>query len=264
MNLLSGTYIFYADVYFVQNLLIKLTILFLITLGLGKRIFISLYRIAMIALVSTCMELIGLCVMPNYSLFVLTVHLFEVPGMVVFLVWKKWSLVPKGVISGYFFTMLVNASVEVLWNSFGNSISYFMILVIACGIVILGVAYYFKQNKNNKGVYFIELKYDGKVVEANAFYDSGNCLKDPYTNKGVHIVSEKIIKVFEKNIKHSVLIPYRTLSEEAGLMKVIYIDEIVIYRKNDILKQQKTPIGVAKEEVFRNKSYEMILNEEVF
>lgn len=264
MNLLSGTYVFYGDVYFAQNVLIKLTILFLITLALGKRVSISIVRISCIAFVSTCMEVIGLYVIPSYSFFILMVHLFEVPCMVVFLTRKRWSLVPKGIICGYFFTMIVNGSLEILWNSFGNGESYFLFLLIACGIVILGAFFYLQWSKSNKGIYYVELKHEGEKVECKAFYDSGNCLKDPYSNKGVHIVSEKLITVIKKDVRPSVLIPYHTVGNEMGLMEVVYIDEIVIYGKKDILKQQKIPIGVAKEEVFRNKSYGMILNEEVF
>ena len=261
---LISTYVFYGDVYFIWNFLVKVTTLLFITISFGRMVDISIRKIVFLACLTTITEISVLCVVPNYLFFAIIVNLFEMPLMVYVLFLKKQKFVVKGIIRGYVFTMMLNGVVEILWNWFGAAGSYFFIILMSCVCVLLGGIVYSNSSKGMKGVFTIELKNGNKVIETHGFYDSGNCLKDPYTSKGVHIVSENIMKEFTTSRMNKVLIPYHSLGISTDLIEVVYIDEIVIYGKKDIVRQHKMPIGIAKEEIFINKSYKMILNEEVF
>ena len=127
-----------------------------------------------------------------------------------------------------------------------------------------------------KGIFQVELICLDKKVQVKGFYDSGNRLKDPYTGKGVHIVSEQLIRKFKiqeirtqnmetnpEEIKR-VYIPYQSLGNEAGLLEVYYIDELVIDGEKERIYIHNCPLGVTKDNLFEGKEYEIILNEEVF
>jgi len=61
-----------------------------------------------------------------------------------------------------------------------------------------------------------------------------------------------------------VCVPYQSLGASAGLIDVYYIENIKIYGNPNIVELQKIPIGVTKDDLFSDKLYKMILNEEVF
>lgn len=264
MNILGEAYIFYADIYFVQNFLIKLIVLWLV-MSVSKKFFqVSLYRLVAAAIIGTLFEIIGLLYIGNYMLFLLLAHLIEVPCMVLFLERKNKEQLIKNILWGYFFTMIINAVLEAFYNIFGQNGHYFILLILSCGVVVIGTTYFLHWKKQTKGVYDVELKQGDICVRRKAFYDSGNHLKDPYTQKGVHIISEKLMKELSITEEKKVYIPYHSLGNENGLMDVVYLDEILIYGSKETVKQQKIPVGITKEDMFFDKSYEMILNEEVF
>ena len=262
--ILGNTYVFYGDVYFVWNFLIKITTLILITVSFGKRIELSVKKIIFLAGAASIAEMIALCFVIYYAVFVVVINVFEMPFMVYLLLSQDRRIIGKGIIRGYIFTILINGVLEILWNQFGETGSYFLIIVVACIGVFVGYSIYCKTRNREKGVLAIELKHMGKVVKTYGLYDSGNCLKDPYTGKGVHIVSENLIVELISREMNKVMVPYHALGTSADLIEAVYIDEIVIYGKEEIIRQHKIPIGIAKEEMFLNKSYKMILNEEVF
>lgn len=115
-----------------------------------------------------------------------------------------------------------------------------------------------------KGIFLVELLHREKRVVTYGFYDSGNRLKDPYTGKGVHIISEQLLKRLELNRDNVVLVPYQALGSESGMVEVYYVDELVLEGEKQKKSWKKCPLGVTKENLFKESKYEMILNEEVF
>ena len=264
MNIICDTYIFYGDIYFIQNFLIKLTILFLIVRVSKKEHQISVAKIVFISMIGTLFEIIGLICVKNYTFFLIVVHLLEIPTMLFFLQGKDRNQLVKSIILGYLFTMIINSVLEAFWNLFGKSGHYLILLLLSCLGVIFGTIHYLQWKKYTKGVYSVELVHGETSVVVKAFYDSGNRLQDPYTKNGVHIISEKLLKELSLKEETKVYIPYTSLGNSNGLMEVYYIDFLQIYGPKNTIKQQKIPVGVATEELFLNKSYKMILNEEVF
>ena len=157
--ILGNTYVFYGDVYFVSNFLIKATTLFLITISFGKRIEVSVRKVLSLACTATIAEIVGLCVLPSYVFFVVFVNLFEVPFLVYLLLSKKREIIGKGIIRGYVFTVTINGVLEILWNYFGEAGSYFMTILLSCISVFLGVIMYGSNCKRKKGVFNIVLKH---------------------------------------------------------------------------------------------------------
>ena len=260
-------YIFYADVYFLQNFMIKVAVLYL-SLYCNK-VYVGTYRIrnvakiCLVSIIGTLVEIIGLIFGSSYSIFVLCVNLLEVPLMVRFVMRKERDRMIRVIISGYFFIILINGVLEALWNQFGEGGSYIFYLLFSCGAVIVGVRIWNNYTRMQKGIFQVELLHKGKQVQTQAFYDSGNRLIDPYTKKGVHIVSERLLQRIE-GVDSPVYIPYQSLGNEMGMLEVYYIDELIVEAEKQRKRIQNCPLGVTKDNLFEGKNYEIILSEEVF
>ena len=239
----------------------------------------GIVRICVASVVGTILEIAGLLLGNSYHVFTICVHLFEVPLMVWFVLRKQRRRMMWVIVAGYFFIMLINGVLEVLWNQFGQSGSYVFYLLFSCGVVGVGGRMYRNYTKMQKGIFQVEILHQGKRVLMNGFYDSGNRLKDPYTGKGVHIVSMRVLSELEikQNVKEThtkeltkqhqntpVYVPYQALGNEGGMLEVYYIDELIVEGEKGRVRLQKSPFGVTKDNLFEEKNYEIILNEEVF
>lgn len=267
MCILSETYIFYADVYFIQNFLIKVVVVFL-SLYFNKQQMImrslkGKLKICVAGAFGTVFEMSWLLIAKSHYLWMIFVQLLEVTVMITFIVGKNKTDRLKLIFNSFLFTMFINAIIEIIWNIWGKQSRYFYALILACGIAVIGAKLWKRYEKIQKGVYEVVFIHAGRLLTLQAFYDSGNKLMDPYTKKGVHIVSESVFHKLQVPEDKRVCVPYQSLGMEGGLIDVYYIDEMCIYGKKSNIKQQKCPIGVTKDNLFEGKNYEMILNEEV-
>ena len=119
-------YIFYADVYFIQNFMIKVAVLYLALYCNNKQRVYAMTRkvigkIIFASFVGTFIEIVGLMYCGSYHVFTTCVHLLEVPLMVWFVLGKERRQMMRVVVTGYFFIMLINGVLEVLWNQFGQN-----------------------------------------------------------------------------------------------------------------------------------------------
>lgn len=266
-------YIFYVDIYFIQNFMMKVAVLYL-SLYCNKKIteivrIRTLLKISIASFIGTIIEIVGLIFGGSYTIFVICTHLFEVPFMVHLVLGKEKQGMMQVIISGYFFMMLINSVLEVLWNQFGEHGSYIFYLLFSCGAVNIGVRIWRNYSRMQKGIFQVQLRHQGKQMQTNGFYDSGNRLRDPYTQRGVHIVSEQILFTLittsdKEIIEKPVYIPYQSLGNETGMLEVYYIDELMIEGEKERSIIQNCPVGVTKDNLFEGKNYEIILNEEVF
>ena len=220
-------------------------------------------KIVIVAFVGTIIEILCLLFGNSYELFLLLVHLFEIPLLIGFVLEERNQMF-RIIIHGYFFIMLINAVLEMLWNWFGEYGNYMFCLCISCGLVYIGLQIYLNDNKMKKGIFPIEIFHSGRRICAYGFYDSGNCLLDPYSQKGVHIISEQLWKKIGLDTEIPVLVPYQALVSKEGMIKVYYVEELVIGTEREKKKWSMCPLGVTKENLFKEGQYEIILNEEVF
>lgn len=260
---MGSKYIFYADVYFVQNFVIKAGILWLTIKTMKIPLTKPVIRSVGIAGIGTIIEIAGLFFIPNYQVMILLNHLVLIPGMMLLLYWKKWDACRKGILWGYFFALLMNGIVEFYWILFGSGWLYPLLVLFACVSVIIGTCHIMKRWRMKKGVYPINLHCRHIIWSTKGYYDTGNCLKDPYTGKGVHIISRTLCGRLHLMEEGKVCIPYQSMGNPKGLMDVYYIDGMEIYKDSGWVKLERVPIGVAEESLFAGKCYEMILNEEV-
>lgn len=226
-------------------------------------------RITLLATLGTVVEILGLLFTGSYSLFILLVNILEIPLMFWGIFGKKRCPFFRLIITGYFFLIVINGVVESLWNWFGEDASFVLLLVFACGMTIITVRIWQNYRRMQKGIFPVELSHEGKRSQICGFYDSGNQLVDPYTGKGVHIISAELAKALGMTERDDVeispvYIPYHALGNNDGIIEVYYVDELIIEGEVQRITRQQCPLGVAKENLFEGKAYKMILNEEVF
>ena len=262
--MLADTYIFYADTYFIQNFVVKLGILMLTIRTLKTQMRKPVVKILGIASVATMLEIIGLFLFPSYRLFLLFVHIIEVPSMMMVLLWKRRELVGKSIILGYFYTIFINGVIELLWNMVGEESVYLLLVLTGNGICVFAITYAFHRWKITKGVYYVEVHFLDIVWPVKGFYDSGNHLKDPYTGKGVHIISEEVASRLKLLQREKVCIPYQSIGNEDGIIDVYYVDEVRIQKQEGVTVQKSVPLGVVDNTIFKGKKFEMIINEDVW
>ena len=275
---LTATYVFYADVYFVQNLLLKVTVLYLALYVNKQNLRVNPIKICMAGIFGTLLEILGLMWSQNFSAFIGLIHLLEIPSLIFFLLaenrdgsgkrilkrgcdWRVWIQVS---ISALFFIIVVNGVIEIVYNRFGEVGHFIELVVLSCLIVAVGSKQFLQYRKIQKGIYPITLIHNGKKVGCLGFYDSGNTLKDPYTGAGVHIISKDIKEKLQISEEKVLLIPYTSLGNENDLMMIYYLDTMIIYGRNQRVGQARVAVGVGDEGLFREKSYELILNEGIW
>ena len=109
----------------------------------------------------------------------------------------------------------------------GLSINFF-VLLIASPIIIYIYTKQMKSLKNNYANYYkvdLYLK-DNICIKLNAFLDTGNKLKDPYTNKPIILINKKDL-ILDINEFKMVLVPFNTVNNN-GLLTCIKVDKIDI------------------------------------
>ena len=262
--MLVDTFIFYADIYFVQNVIVKLGILTLTIRTLKIQMTKPVIKVVAVAIIATLLEITGLFFFPYYGLFVLFMHMILIPSMMAVLLWRQREILGKAIVCGYFYVILLNGVIEVLWNLIGNGWGYPLLVLTGNIICVLIVLYALHRWRISKGIYPVDIHFPDIIWTVQGFYDSGNHLKDPYTGKSVHIISGKLARRLELAPEKKVCIPYQSLGNSDGLIDVYYIDEIKIKKQESVIVQKGVPLAVAEESVFAGKGYEMIINEDVW
>lgn len=150
--------------------------------------------------------------------------------------------------------LLPNAS---LYN---NGIIYFDIDILSLTIisvicyVILNVINQFTKSKTPpKSIYPIKITYNGKQIEGNALYDSGNTLCDCFSGRPVIIAEKEQIKSLIKdnkieNMKHFRIIPFSTIGGN-GTLQAFMADSVGIFIDGKWLFAEKIYIGVTENKI---------------
>lgn len=148
----------------------------------------------------------------------------------------------KNIIYFYLVSMLLGGGIYFLKGQFsysnngfifkdkGLEISYLLVIVISL-IIYFKYMLSFKDLKNNYSNYYKCLIYfHSKVIEVNAFLDTGNKLNDPYSNKSIILITKDKLK--DIKIRSPIYVPYNSLNNE-GLLTCIKADKIVIDGKEN-------------------------------
>ena len=126
----------------------------------------------------------------------------------------------------------------------------------ALGICKLSVGRQYRQSLCD-----VELRHREQKLMLQAFCDTGNLLKDPYTHQPVSIASAQALgNGFLQKDEYIRYIPYRTLGMEHGCMKVLTIDKMYIYLPGKKLEVDRPVIGLSQQDLLEQGKVQLILN----
>ena len=128
------------------------------------------------------------------------------------------------------------------------------------------VIHWLEMKKLSGQEYEILLLLEDRNLMLCGFLDTGNLLRDPMLNQPVHIIQEDLIKdEIAKNKLFIRYIPYHSLGQEKGMIPVVTLKAMYIKGTGEKLKSppiylEKPVFGLAKEKLFQEKKYQVILN----
>lgn len=101
---------------------------------------------------------------------------------------------------------------------------------------------------------------DGAVTaKATGYLDTGNCLQEPASREGVHIVTERIWKLFEDSGGERAMIPYHTIGNPYGVMEGVRIERMEIMQCGGNIKINAPWIARAPYGLSKQGGYEVLL-----
>ncbi|MGN0298098.1 MAG: sigma-E processing peptidase SpoIIGA [Lachnospiraceae bacterium] len=145
-------------------------------------------------------------------------------------------------------------------------------------VILIGIFVVRRINKKQKPIYRVILSYQGKEIETQGLWDTGNRL---VTAGGspvslaerrllCQLVPEEVYQALEEWPNHSTLegvliipILYQCIGTEQGLLPAIRISKMTIFRENGTITVKNPVIGVGNHKFSNHNQYQMILNSEV-
>ena len=111
----------------------------------------------------------------------------------------------------------------------------------------------------------VELHFQGKTFLVKAIIDTGNGLRDPFSNQPVNILDQDIAKrlLGEEKLEKIKFIPYHSIGKKSGILPAVKIDQMCIYREDKCVIREPL-IGISEEKISAEGEYQMILNPNIF
>ena len=167
--------------------------------------------------------------------------------------------------------MKKNENTLSIWELFGKS------LVFLGSLPVLNA--FFRQKKiEETGYYTIELERKGQIQQGIGFLDTGNGLRNVFTNEPVVLAEYDFIKSIlseqeqgqvERVLRWEVgaqeideklvCIPYHLIGKD-GMLFGIYIDHLRIYQENKIKDNEHALVGLYTEKLSAKEEYQVILH----
>lgn len=275
----------YADVVFIENLIINYVILYVTTLI--KHIKISNFKILLSSICGSLYAVISISIGDNIVCkLILSI-------LMVFIIYptKKIKKFLEVLVSFYLISITAGgAAIAILYltNNYtidavnGVSIVNFPILISAIGLIlgiflIMNTINNLKSKISKKDIFYdIEIFIENKKTKIKALLDTGNMLKDPINQKPVIIVTNRSLKnILPKEILEDVnnilggdklgklenfanrikIIPFNSLGNEHGILVGIQSNKIIVDDKviKDVI------IGIYEKEFSRRKKYDALI-----
>ena len=145
----------------------------------------------------------------------------------------------------------------------GSVFAAMVTVVLFAQLAVPLIRYLTGYVKRKNLLYRVMIELDGRSVEMMGLYDTGNSLTDPYNGESVCIVEKKAVdelvqsKSEDKGLR---LIPYMSLGNEHGLMKLITVDNISIEYNDRHICHRRQELALYEGSLSKRGEYSMILN----
>jgi len=152
---------------------------------------------------------------------------------------------------------------------YNNGIVYFDINIftlslisVLCYIIISVLSKFIKLKTPDKSIYTIRIKYNGKISEGCALFDSGNTLCDCFSGKPVVIAEKEFINKILcdseiENLRNFRLIPFSTINGN-GTIPAFMADSVDINIGGKWIKSDNIYIGITDKKIISGGYYALI------
>lgn len=259
-NEVRKIYVFYADVFLIQNFLMDLIAV------TGANYFLRRHRkyryLIGASAASSVAGLFLLLTVRDTVLYAIASHFLLNTGMVLFCFGRcgKKEFLENWTVT-YFVVILLGGTME--WLLENNILSRKSLLLGIAGVfLVYGILLYLMQRRDFRNhILNAQLKKRGYCLPLKAYWDSGNQLRDPYTGQGICILSgEKAKTFFDENNDRFRLVPYCSLGENAGMLWVTDVDELLLFDGKKTTRVAHVAVGIADEGLLENREYDFILH----
>lgn len=144
--------------------------------------------------------------------------------------------------------------------------SLFLVVAIGGYYVALGIWNFISYiQKWNRYRCEVDLYLGEKRCKVLGIIDTGNHLRDPFTDQPVSVLDCRAAKQFlEKEAVEEIrYIPYQSIGKQNGVLMAFRIDKMCVHGDEECWIE-KPLIGVSEEIISQKGTYEMILNPNLF
>lgn len=215
----------YVDLVLLLNFLFDFVLLLSVNYILRRNV--KLYRVFLGGLVGSLTMLLMLWNWDGFGSILFKIFISLLMNVVCF-GYRDIKYFKKNVMYFYLVSMLLGGGIQFLKNQFSYSnrglvfndnglcINYGVVLVIGMFLFFKFIRCFLVLRNNYSYYYKVKIYFNEYLfVEVNAFLDTGNKLKDPYSNKSIILVDEEKIKNIR--IRSPVYVPYSSLNNH-GLL----------------------------------------------
>lgn len=161
----------------------------------------------------------------------------------------------------YLIVVVLGGLMEWLQESSFVPPNFLVQALLASAAVFFAVTWLMQHKTRTGHIFPAEIKKDNRRMDIHAYWDSGNQLRDPYTGSAVNILGFTKAKEFLDTGSDKIrYVPYRSLGEENGLLRVTNIDELIIYKGKTAVRISPAAVGIANEGLLEGKEYDLILH----
>lgn len=219
----------YLDLVFIINFLLDFNILYIVNIVLKRNT-----KVKKIIISSLFGELTLIFLFINISsifLFFIKILLCLFMCLIAFK-YKSIKYTINNISYTYMISTIFGGILYFIKSNALNNYIYISVILILLPLFSKEIIKSFKKIKSNYNYYYqIKINFnDNKDIKLNSFLDTGNKLKDPYTNKAIILVDINKIKKLVP-IRSPIYVPYKSLNN-SGLIKCIKPESIEINGKS--------------------------------
>lgn len=234
--------IIYLDIFFLENFIINLFLLYTTVQTLKIKInmlnavlasvFGSIYSILAMYDKFSFIAYIPFKLTAALIMIIILIRkknvLFNLKAMIIFILYSM-------VLAGMCMFIELNKGTKIVINFKGVSYKILFCALMLMYIVIHRIVVCVKDRKNTiELIYDVEIVTDKSSKKVRAFLDTGNELREPATNLPVMIVEKSLFKNINIAEKEKFIIPYRVVNGVCGKMEGFKPKSVKIYINNEI------------------------------
>lgn len=257
-------YEIYLDVFWVTNFVMDMLVLALVRRCRKSRS--SLARILLSSAIGATGSVLLFLNIHDAMIYQILVHFMVNPIMILigFPVKNLRGLL-KDFFMTYLMTLLLGGILSWAMTALDQWEHFWIWALGGVGICMLFL-HWMEEQKSEELSYELLLLTGERKLRLTGFLDTGNLLTDPVVKQPVHIIQEDVLR--EELLKERLAvryIPFHSLGQEQGLLPVVTLQAMYLRaaeEQGEVLPLyiEKPVFGLAKEKLFQNKKYQVILN----